>query len=148
MVVTELNGTSFDSFVKGSKVAVVDCWAPWCGPCRRMGPEMEKVADALWPNDGWMAYVQKPKDDNAFNYRIKGTPRATADGVFGQVKAKLPSPYAGNNPGIPSDFQYGLVVTRNGATVQLAFRVAKRRESLMSQPLFVSEVRFQGDPEK
>ena len=39
-------------------------------------------------------------------------------------------------------------VPTDGATVQLAFRLAKRRESLMAQPLIVSEVRFQGDPEK
>lgn len=26
---------------------VVDCWAAWCGPCRMMGPEFHKAADAM-----------------------------------------------------------------------------------------------------
>ena len=104
----------------------------------------KRIADAVWPKDGWMAYVEKPKKENSLSYRIKGNPKATADGVFGNVIGKCPSPYKGNNPGIPSEYQYGLIVTRRGPTVQLAFRIARRKETLMSQPLFVSEVRFQG----
>ena len=26
---------------------VVDLWAPWCGPCKMMGPEFDKAAKAL-----------------------------------------------------------------------------------------------------
>jgi thioredoxin 1 len=46
-MVTELNENSFDQFVEDNKIAVVDCWAPWCGPCRRMGPIIEELAEEL-----------------------------------------------------------------------------------------------------
>ena len=46
-MVTELNESSFDSFVNDNSLAIIDCWAPWCGPCRRMGPIIEELAEDL-----------------------------------------------------------------------------------------------------
>ncbi|MBQ8179421.1 MAG: thioredoxin [Candidatus Methanomethylophilaceae archaeon] len=46
-MVTELNESNFDSFVESNKIAIIDCWAPWCGPCRRMGPIIEELANDL-----------------------------------------------------------------------------------------------------
>jgi thioredoxin 1 len=43
--VIELTDATFDEVVHGSDVPVlVDFWAPWCGPCRMLGPIVEEIA--------------------------------------------------------------------------------------------------------
>lgn len=40
----DLNDVIFTSFVKENAMAVVDVWAPWCGPCRFVSPIVEELA--------------------------------------------------------------------------------------------------------
>jgi putative thioredoxin len=40
---------------------IVDLWAPWCGPCRTLGPILEKVIDAT---DGKVVLVKVDTDQN------------------------------------------------------------------------------------
>ncbi|MCQ2085961.1 MAG: thioredoxin [archaeon] len=46
-MVTDLTEDTFDSFVSSNNCVIVDCWAPWCGPCRRMGPIIEEISKDL-----------------------------------------------------------------------------------------------------
>ena len=40
----DISDDTFSSKIQGPGVVVVDCWAPWCGPCRFLSPIVEELA--------------------------------------------------------------------------------------------------------
>ena len=73
-MVTELNESNFDQFVESNAIVVVDCWAPWCGPCRRMGPIIDEIAEEL---AGKVAVAKLNTDENqgiAIRFQINAIP--------------------------------------------------------------------------
>ncbi len=71
----ELTDANFDETVNSSDVPVlVDFWAPWCGPCKMLGPIIEEIAGEF----GEKAKVCKVNTDDhresAVEYAITSIP--------------------------------------------------------------------------
>jgi thioredoxin 2 len=68
------DGTTFDAAAQGRLPLIVDFWAPWCGPCRMVAPELERVASQA--NGRWLV-VKVNTDvvrDVASRFRISSIP--------------------------------------------------------------------------
>ena len=96
--ILEINDGSFESDVlQAEKPVMVDFWAPWCGPCKAIGPMIEELASAFGEK---IKFTKCNVDDNPATptkYGIRAIPTLIffkdgeiVDQITGMVaKAKL-----------------------------------------------------------
>jgi thioredoxin 1 len=93
MAVAEVTDATFESDVlRADRPVIVDFWAPWCVPCRRVSPILEEMSEARED----VNFVKVNVDDNpqaAMNYSISSIPtiaRFEAGQVTQQAIGALP----------------------------------------------------------
>ncbi|PID71952.1 MAG: thioredoxin [Desulfobulbus propionicus] len=60
--VIHVSDNDFDEQVVENELpCLVDFWAPWCGPCKAIGPVIDELADEF---DGKVAIAKMNVDDN------------------------------------------------------------------------------------
>jgi thioredoxin 1 len=74
LVQTFTDGNFEETVIKASTTVLVDFWAEWCGPCKRLGPTVEALAIDY---AGRVTIGKLNVDENpntAFKFQIRGIP--------------------------------------------------------------------------
>jgi thioredoxin 1 len=72
--VSDISEDYFPQFIGNNPFAVVDFWAEWCGPCRRVAPAMDELAKEF---SGKVAFGKCNTDENrhiAMEFNISAIP--------------------------------------------------------------------------
>ena len=65
---------TFNKIISENKLVLVDFWAPWCSPCKQIGPILEEISDEM-SNEVVIAKLNIDEEVNTgTKFGIRGIP--------------------------------------------------------------------------
>ena len=69
-----INSTDFPALVQDDKLLVVDFFATWCGPCKKLSPTLDEVSEEFGDRVNIVKVDVDESDDLAMTYGIRSVP--------------------------------------------------------------------------
>lgn len=69
-----INSTDFPALVQDDKLLVVDFFATWCGPCKKLSPTLDEVSEEFGDRVNIVKVNVDESEDLAMTYGIRSVP--------------------------------------------------------------------------
>jgi len=69
-----INSTDFPALVQDDKLLVVDFFATWCGPCKKLSPTLDEVSEEFGDRVNIVKVDADESEDLAMTYGIRSVP--------------------------------------------------------------------------
>ena len=70
----EFNDASAREAIQSGKPVVIDFWATWCGPCKKLGPSIDQLAEKYEGKITVGKLNADENDDLCVEYSVRGLP--------------------------------------------------------------------------
>ena len=69
-----INSSEFSGLLQEDKLLVVDFYATWCGPCKKLSPTLDEVSEELGEQVNIVKVEVDESEDLAMDYGIRSVP--------------------------------------------------------------------------